>query len=177
MRKKFLSLFYAFLAAVLCTTSVSAGGSVKLSAAPTFEIGSLIAKGTFLGLGKSGTYLVILEANGPAEITCVNFGTNDVPGQSSPRVSATGQQELSGDNGLLKNGKSSFDVETAPPAPVAWYDAGCPNANWTGRVDFVYWQNATLSVKDMATDLVLFTQDYVCTTTRDPAAVSCTAVQ
>jgi hypothetical protein len=108
---------------------------------------------------------------------CTNNGSNGVPGQSSPKISATGTQELSGDNGLLKNGKSSFDVETAPPPTLTWDVAGCPNLNWTGHVDFVYWQNATLSVYDKATNALLFTQDYLCDTTRDPATVSCWAVQ
>ena len=176
MKKKFLSMIYAFLASVLFTTSALAGAAIKLSAPPTFSLGSLNAQGTFIGLGRSGTYLVGLNASGPADVTCINSGSNDVPGQSSPRVSAFGQQELSGDNGLLKNGKSDFEVETAQPLPVAWDEAGCPNPNWTGRVDFVYWENATLTVTDKATNTVLFTQDFVCTTTRFPPTVSCTPV-
>ena len=175
MRKKLSAIFYAFLAAVLFTTSVGAGGSVKLSSA-TFSLGSLIAKGTLIGLGNSGTYRVVLIASGPADITCVNLGGNQVPGQSSPRISAIGQQDLSGDNGLLKNGKSLFDVETVAPPPVVWIEAGCPNSNWVGYVDFVYWTAATISVIDTATGELLLEQHYVCTTTRYPATVSCTAV-
>lgn len=177
MKNKVLSIFYAFIAAILITTSAAAGGSVKLSAPATFSLGSLIAQGTFVGLGKSGAYLVVLDASGPADVSCTNNGSNAVPGQSSPKVSATGTQELSGDNGLLKNGKSSFDVETAPPPVLTWDVAGCPNANWTGQVDFVYWRNATLSVYDMASSSLLFKQDYLCDTTRYPAAVSCSAIQ
>lgn len=176
MKKRLLSVFYAFLAAVLCTTSVLAGGSVKLSAAPTFSLGSLIAQGTFIGLGKSGTYVVVLDASGPADITCTNGGSNDVPGQSSPKISASGHENLNGDNGFFKNGKSPFDVETVDPTTLMWDVAGCPNSNWTGRVDFIYWKNATISVYDTATKALLFKQDYTCTTTRYPAAVSCTAV-
>ena len=173
MQKKFISTFYAFLAALLITTSVAAGGAIKLSSA-TFSLGSLIAKGTLSGLGKSGTYRVVLVATGPADVTCVNNGTNTVLGQSSPRISALGRQELSGDNGLLKNGKSEFQVETDQPLPVAWDVAGCPNANWIGYIDFVYWDQATLSVIDTATNAVLLEQGYACTTTRYPPTVSCT---
>jgi hypothetical protein len=173
MKKKFLSLFYAFLAALLITTSVGAGGAVRLSSA-SFSLGSLIAKGTLIGLGRSGTYLVVLQASGPADITCINNGINSVPGQSSPRLSAIGHQLLSGNNGQLKNGKSDFDVETAPPDPVVWFEAGCPNANWVGQVDFVYWNEATISVIDTATNATLLEQHFACTTTRFPPTVSCT---
>jgi len=175
MKKQFLSIFYAFLAAILITTSVGAGGSVRLSGA-TFSLGSLIAKGTLTGLGKSDTVKVVLSASGPADVTCSNGGTNTVPGQSSPRVSAFGQQDLSGNNGLLKNGKSLFDVETVDPTIVAWNEAGCPNANWTGYIDFIYWNAATITVRDIATNAVLLEQRYTCTTTRAPATVSCTAI-
>jgi hypothetical protein len=175
MKKKFLAIFSAFLASMLLTTSALAGGAVKLSSA-TFSLGSLIAKGTLLGLGNSNTYVVVLEASGPADITCINSGTNRVPGQSSPRISAIGQQLLSRDNGQLRNGKSDFDVETAPPEPVIWFEAGCPNANWVGQVDFVYWNEATIRVINTATQDVLLEAPFVCTTTRVPASVSCSSV-
>ena len=173
MKKKFLSIIYAFLAALLITTSAGAGGAIKLSSA-TFSLGSLIAKGTLIGLGRAGTYLVVLKSSGPADISCINNGTNAVPGQSSPKISAIGQQLLSGNNGLLKNGKSDFDVETAPPAPVVWSDAGCPNSNWVGQVDFVYWNEATIIVIDTATTETLLEKHFTCTTTRFPPTVSCT---
>jgi hypothetical protein len=176
MKKKFLSIFYAFLATLLITTSAGAGGSVKLSSA-TFSLGSLIAKGILTGLGKSDTIRVVLSASGPADVTCTNGGSNAVPGQSSPKVSAFGQQDLSGSNGLLKNGKSEFDVETVDPETVAWKEAGCPNPTWTGYIDFIYWNAATITVRDTLTNAVLLEQRYVCTTTRYPSpAVSCTPV-
>lgn len=175
MKKKFISIFYAFLAAVLFTTSVGAGGSVKLSGA-TFSLGSLIAKGTLTGLGKSDTIRVVLESSGPADITCTNGGSNLVPGKSSPKVSATGQQILSGSSSLLKNGKSLFDVETVDPTSVTWDVAGCPNSNWVGAIDFIYWNEASISVIDIATETVLLKQNYACTTTRFPATVTCTPV-
>jgi hypothetical protein len=175
MKNKVLSIFYAFIAAVLITTSAGAGGSVKLSGA-TFSLGSLIAKGTLTGLGKSDTIRVVLSASGPADVTCTNGGTNDVPGKSSPRVSAVGHQDLSGSNGLLKNGKSEFDVETNNPTSVTWDQAGCPNSNWTGQIDFIYWNAATISVIDIATNALLLEQKYVCSTTRSPATVTCSPI-
>ena len=175
MKKKFLAIFSAFLASILLSTTALAGPGVKLSSV-TFELGSLIAKGTLTGIGNTDTVRVVLVASGPADITCTNQGSNDVPGKSSPRVSAFGQQELTGGDGLPKNGKTPFEVETADPPPVPWYEAQCPNANWIGRVDFVYWNEATLSILDIATNTVLLEQKYSCTTTRFPATVSCTPV-
>lgn len=174
MRKKFVAIFYAFLAAMLVTTSAGAGGSVKLSSA-TFRLGSLIADGTLIGLGKTTTTIVVLDASGPADITCTNPGRNPVPGRSSPRVFASGQQQV-GNNGLQKNGKSPFEVETDDPTIVPWNEAGCPNSSWTGHVDFIYWTEATIRVLDTATNAVLLEQQYTCTTTRFPPTVSCTPI-
>jgi hypothetical protein len=175
MKKNVLAIFYAFLATVLFTSSALAGGSVKLSGA-TFYLGSLIAEGTLTGLGNSETTRVVLDASGPADITCTNPGKNAVPGHSSPRLSASGKQDLGGINGLIKNGKSPFNVETDDPITVDWKAGGCPNSSWTAYVDFIYWEQATLSVFDIATNSLLLQQEYICTTTRYPASVSCMPV-
>jgi hypothetical protein len=175
MKKKVLAGFYAFLVSVLLTTSALAGAAIKLSSV-TFTLGSLVAKGTLSGLGKTDTIRVALVASGRADITCINLGGTAVPGQSSPRLTAIGHQNLTGINDLPKNGKTPFAVETGQPLPVVWYEAGCQNSNWIGYVDFIYWDEATLTVQDIATDTVLLEQKYTCTTTRFPAFVSCTAV-
>jgi hypothetical protein len=175
MKMKVLSVFYAILASILLSTSALAGPAIKLSSV-TFELGSLIAKGTLTGIGNTDTIRVVLVASGPADIICTNPGSNDVPGRSSPRLSAIGQQELTGGDGLPKNGKTPFEVETAAPPPVPWYEAECPNASWTAYVDFIYWNEATLIIQDVASNELLLEKLYTCTTTRFPAIVSCTPV-
>src|SRR6266487_1940494 len=172
--KKVVSIFYALLAAILFTTSALAGGSVKLSGA-TFSLGSLIANGTLTGLGRTDV-TVVLDASGIPAITCTNNGSNDVPVQSSPKISASGQQSLLGNSPLRKNGKSPFGVETVDPTVIAWDVAGCPNSHWSAQIDFIYWTNATINVYDTGTNALLLKQDYTCITTRFPANVSCQPV-
>ncbi len=174
MKKKVLSVLSAFIAAIMLSTSALAGGSVKLSSV-TFQLGSLIANGTLTGLGRTDV-TVVLDASGIPAITCTNHGNNNVPGQSYPKVSASGQQALPGNNPIRKNGKSLFGVETQDPTVLAWDAAGCPGANWTGHIDFIFWTDATISIYETATNSLLVQRQYTCTTTRFPARVSCTPV-
>ena len=158
----------------ILATPVAAGGGIKLSRAQ-FSLGSLIAEGLATGVGQADVTFE-LKAFGPADITCTNNGSNSVPGQSSPKLSATGQQQVLGSDPRTKNGRTPFTTETDDPETVAWNVGGCPNPNWIGHVDFIYWTNATISIYATSTGELLLQQDYTCTTTRFPAAVSCTPV-
>src|SRR6266542_1623336 len=109
MQKKILSLLSALLVLTLLTSPVSAGGAVKLSGVQ-FSLGSLIANGTLSGLGNTDVSVVI-DASGIPAVTCSNNGGNQVPGQSAPKISASGNQLLDGDSSVRKNGKSPFGVE------------------------------------------------------------------
>jgi len=169
MKKKLLPLLSVLLIVILMATPVSAGGAVKLSSV-NFSLGSLIANGTLTGLGRTDV-TVVLDASGIPAITCSNPGGNAVPGQSSPRVSASGNQLLDGDSSIRKNGKSPFGVETDDPETIPWNQAGCPNANWTGHIDFIFWTDATITVLDAGTQALLLKRDYKCTTTL--TSVSC----
>src|SRR6266545_7169503 len=176
MKKKMLSIFSALLIAILMTSTAGARGVIILSA--NFSLGSLIASGTASARGQGNAALtLVLDASGIPAITCTNNGENDVPGQSFPTVSASGRQDLNGDD-LLKKGKSPFSVETVDPTTIAWDAAGCPSSNWTARIDFIYWTNATISVYDTTTTpwTLLKRQDYLCTTTHDPDSVTCTLI-
>ncbi len=169
MNKKVLSVASGLLIAVLVFSTAYAGG-IKLSGV-TFSLGSLIVDGTISGIGSTNVTMV-LDASGIPAITCVNNGGNSVPGQSYPKVSAEGSQNLLGSDLVRKNGKSPFGVETNPPAQLTWDQAGCPNSNWTANITFVFWTNATVSVYDMSTGALLLKQNYVCNTTT--TTVSCT---
>ena len=174
MKKKMFSILIVTLLITLMASPVSAGPGIGLRSV-TFSLGSLIANGSLFGLGRSDV-TVVLDASGIPAITCTNYGSNDVPGQSFPKVSASGNQLLLGDSPVRKNGKSPFNVETVDPVSLPWDAAGCPNANWSARIDFIYWTNATLNVYDTATNTLQLQQNYTCTTTRYPASVSCTPV-
>jgi hypothetical protein len=170
MKKKLYSLVSVLLIAIVLATPVSAGGAVKLSGV-SFRLGSLIAAGTLSGLGNADVSVVI-DASGIPAITCINFGGNQVPGQSYPKVAASGNQLLDGDSPVRKNGKSPFGVETVDPESIPWNEAGCPNENWTGHIDFIFWTDATISVYNASTQALLLQRDYTCTTTMK--TVSCT---
>ena len=170
MKKQFYVLLSVFLMFAVIATPVSAGGAVKLSRV-AFSLGSLIANGTLTGLGRDDVSVVI-DASGIPAITCTNFGENEVPGQSYPKVSASGNQFLDGDSPVRKNGKSPFGVETVDPETLPWDVAGCPNSNWTGHIDFIFWTDASISVYDASTEALLLRRDYSCTTTL--TSVTCT---
>ena len=174
MNKRFFSVLAVLLIATMVISPVSAGAAVKLSGVQ-FSLGSLIANGYASGLGNTDV-TVVLDASGIPAITCTNYGGNDVPGQSYPKVSAVGQQTLLGNDPLRKNGKAAFLTETDDPEILAWNVAGCPNSNWTGRIDFIFWTDATISVYSTSTGALLTSKSYTCTTTRYPASVSCTPV-
>jgi hypothetical protein len=172
MKIKVFSLLLATLLVMLMVSPVSAGPGIGLSGVK-FSLGSLIADGILSRLGSTDV-TVVLVASGIPAITCSNHGGNAVPGQSSPKISATGEQALLGDSPVRKNGKSPFAVETTDPVSLPWNAAGCPNANWSAHIDFIYWTNATISVYDSATNTLQVKQNYTCTTTRFPASVNCT---
>ena len=172
MKRKFLSILTVFLITIMLTSTVSAGGNIKLSSVQ-FRLGSLIAEGFASGLGNTDV-TVELTASGIPAVTCTNPSGNTAPGQNPPRVSASGDQFLVHEN-YTKNGKSPFEVETEEPQPgLTAKRMGCPNNSWTASIDFVFWTNATLSVYNTSTGALLVQQNYSCVTTRNPDTVSCT---
>lgn len=172
--KKVVSVFYAILAAVLFTTSVLAGPSIKLSGGANsveWSLGSLIAQGDLI-LGNTNV-IVELQASGTPEVICTNQGNNPAPGQNPANVSATGAQFM---QSQTKNGKAPFDVEASPPDTLPGVQGGCPSNNWTAHITFVFWKHALITVKDPVSGAVLLQQAYDCTTTRNPDTVTCQAV-
>ena len=172
MKKKFLSILTVFLLTTMLTSTVSAGGNIKLSSVQ-FRLNSLIAEGFASGLGNTDV-TVELQASGIPAVLCTNPAGNTAPGQNPPKVSASGEQFLVNEN-YTKNGKSPFEVETSDPQPgLTAKQMGCPNNSWTAAIDFVFWTDATISVYNTATGALLLTQEYSCVTTRNPDTVSCT---
>lgn len=173
MKKKILSLWSILLTVALLATPVSAGPVIKLSGGADsvqWDLGSLIARGDLI-VGNTDV-VVVLQASGRPDVTCTNQANSPAPGQNPPNLSATGAQVL---QERTKNGKSPFDVEASEPETLPGSQGGCPNDNWTAHIDFVYWDNATIIVTNLALDTVLLVQQYTCTTTRYPApTVTCT---
>lgn len=169
MKRKIFSILAVLLMASVLASPVFAGPGIKFSGIQ-FSLGSLIANGTLSGLGNTDVS-VVLDASGIPLITCTNYGGNQVPGKSSPKVMASGDQTLDGDSLVRKNGKSPFGVETTDPESIPWDQAGCPNENWSAQIDFIFWTDATISVFDASTQALLLRQDYTCTTTF--TSVSC----
>ena len=183
MKRKIISITTALIAAILLTSTVFAG-QIKFSKV-SFDLGSLIAKGDLTGLGNQDVKVELTAAGIPA-ITCTNYGGNQVPGQSYPKVSASGSQTLSNDDKdrYSKNGKTPFNVETDNNLQtLTWDEAGCPNSNWSASIDFVFWTEAKINVYELLdintgeTGALLASQDYTCVTTRYPASVTCTPVK
>jgi hypothetical protein len=172
MQKKIISVITALLAAIFITSTVFAG-AIKLRGV-SFSLGSLIAQGTLTGLGNENVR-VSLKASGFPVVSCTNLGGNQAPGQNPPKISASGEQLLFGFDLTRKNGKSPFDVETIDPQVFDAVEYGCPNNNWTAKIEFIYWTEATIDVFDLETQELLVSQDYTCTTTQ--TTVNCTPIR
>jgi uncharacterized membrane protein len=174
MKRKLIVSIVILSLMSLMTTVVLARSSKSLNLQDvSFSLGSLIATGDATGLGSEDTE-VTLKASGTAVIICMAPGSgNEAPGQN-PKVSATGSTLiLAGD--IDQNGRGSFLTETdAPTGPKTAKAAGCPNNNWDFRVDFVFWDHATITVKQSD---ISASFEYTCTTTRNPDTVTCTPVK
>lgn len=169
MKKKFLSILTVLVLVTLLTSTVSAGGNVGLGSV-AFSLGSLVAEGTFTGLGgyKQGV-AVELAASGDPVVTCTNQGGTQAPGQNPAKVSTTGDQFI-GPQLITKKGTAPLDV-TAEAGPITGTQGGCPNDNWAAQIVFVYWTEATISVFDATTQELLLERSYDCKTTL--TSVSC----
>lgn len=166
MKRKVFSILTAMFAAVLITSTVFAG-AIKLSGSA--RLGSIIFQGYVLGIGKTNWNLE-MTATGVTSVICTNPGSNDVPGQSYPKVTGKAIQAIPEDQ-IQKNGKAPVFLKAKPAEeenPIPWDIGGCPNPNWTGKSDFVYWDGFTILVKDPLTDAVTATFKYTCTTVRIP---------
>ncbi len=133
----------------------------------TFELGSLIARGTLVGLGNQAAE-VTLTAYGKVTALCQNKGGNQAPGRNPIAVDTQETDHIFTD----ENGNAQVEV-TAPdptfadvePSPTP-KEAGCPNGNWTvvGLVDgSTNWTAARVVVKDESGQVQL-DLSFTCTT-------------
>ena len=173
MKRKLFSILSVFLLLTMLTSTVSAGGNIKLSGA--FRLGSLIFDGTLTGVGGySEGITVTLTATGNPVVTCTNQGGSQAPGQNPPKVTTSGNQFIEPSD-IDEKGKAGVSVETDEPVLTA-KRAGCPSNRWTVSM-VVFWTDATVVVTDSATGARLLEQVYTCDPTQQTAtSVSCTLV-
>lgn len=183
MNKKLFSVLTAILMAVLVVSEVGAGGfSIRT------KLGSFLADVTAWGLPNNTDYTFTLNASGIASVVCTNGGGNNAPGQNFPHVDGSDTNDIKPKD-ILKGGKVVTSLEVKPDLelyPEMSGDAGgCPNSNWSAKVDFIYWQTAEFVVKSVATGEET-TYKYTCETTRtgpnstpstfDDGTLTCTRV-
>lgn len=146
---------------------------------PTFVDNGLYlsSAGSLAGLG-NGDVVVSLSALGKAIATCTNpAGANQPPGQNPADVALTGTQIIP--EGEIKNGNVNFSVQTTSPDPNPIPGApDCPNPQWTERITDVLFTNASLTVEQPASVVVLQVECVFAPPTSNgsvpPGTVSCT---
>ena len=181
MKKKLYSVFTALLMAALLVSEAGAGGfSIRTA------LGSFLADVTAWGLPNNTGYTFTVDASGVASVICTNNGGNQAPGQNYPHVDGSDTQNIPPSQ-ITKGGKVTTSLEAIPDLEanpdIKWDLGGCPNQNWSAKVDFIYWQSAVFVVTNNTT-LQKTTYKYTCETTRtgpnstpstfDDGTVSCT---
>lgn len=105
------------------------------------DIGTQVnCTGKVAGLGGS-TFEITIEADGIAEVVCINPGGNRAPGQDT-------EVAVEGSTGPLatpRNGQFVFSITTDAPDPLPSTPT-CPNPQWTAEVVDVHFTTATLSL-------------------------------
>jgi hypothetical protein len=148
MRKFIIGL--AAVAATIAMASPVGASSVHLkggkNAEPTFiDQGlSLSASGALSGLG-NGDVVVNLDATADVTSTCTNQGGNQAPGQNPAPITVSGVTRIPASE--IKNGTTSFSVDTVPPNPIIAGAPDCPNTNWTETISDLAFTSAVIVVE------------------------------
>ncbi|HSJ82679.1 MAG TPA: hypothetical protein VLA91_02545 [Acidimicrobiia bacterium] len=110
--------------------------------APTCtDIGTQVScSGKVAGLGGT-TFEITIEADGIAEVVCINPGGNRAPGQDTSVTVAGSTDPLP----TPRNGQYRFTVTTDSPDPLPSTPT-CPNPQWTAQIVDIRFTTATLSL-------------------------------
>jgi hypothetical protein len=110
------------------------------------DIGTQVrCTGKVAGLGGT-TFEIEVEANGVAEVVCINPAGHRAPGQDT-NVTVEGSTDPLP---TPRNGQFRFSVTTDDPSPLPPTPT-CPNAQWTAQIVDVAFTTATLSLFENGT--------------------------
>ena len=143
MNRKLYSIIAALLIAVLSTSSVLAGGNIKLSA--SVSSGSpLQLVGTLTGLGgySEGVTVTLTGFGTVLSVTCTNPQGRQAPGQNPGRITVGGFQEVGFDD-IDTKGRAEVNFSAGEPV----LPGACPNGKWTASF-VVAWETAEVFVYD-----------------------------
>lgn len=105
------------------------------------DIGTQVTcTGKVAGLGGE-TFEITIEADGIAEVVCINPGGNRAPGQDTE----IGVEGSTGPLPTPRNGQFVFTITTDEPGPLPATPT-CPNDQWTPIIVDVVFTTATLSL-------------------------------
>lgn len=143
----------SFVAAVAALMSVSLFAGTALAASvhwkrePSFtDLGTTLrVSGALAGLGNQDVEISVTAEGVATSITCTNPSGKQAPGQNKPRVQSLGEMTISKTE--IKNGNVSFSLTTEDPAQLTAKQAGCPNNNWTAKINDVRFDRATVTVR------------------------------
>ena len=145
MKRIFITLVavFALLGLSAAPALAQSGHFIERGAgAPTCtDIGTQVTcTGKVAGLGGT-TFEITIEADGIAEVVCINPGGNRAPGQDT-------EVSVEGGTGPLptpRNGQFVFSITTDAPDPLPATPT-CPNNQWTPEIVDVSFTTATLSL-------------------------------
>ena len=144
--RRFALVIAALSVVGLIAPTAALAANVHFVKGPTFTDNgtTLTVTGKLAGLGNADLKITVSTVGTATKITCTNPGGNQAPGQNKPRVNTIGTQVINRDE--IKNGTVSISVTTAQPAQLTAKQAGCPNNNWSARIDDVTFSSATITV-------------------------------
>jgi hypothetical protein len=95
------------------------------------------------GLGNQDV-IITIEATGLADTTCINPSGIEAPGQNRIPFSTSITTVVRSTQ--IKNGTVTV-CATTPGPDITAKEAGCPNNNWTARIDDVEFESAMITVR------------------------------
>ena len=131
---------------LLVSASVVYAANVHFKQQPTVTDNgtTLTLCASLAGLGNQDL-TVTVNVTGTADTTCISPGGNEAPGQNKIPFAASISKTIQSTQ--IKNGNVTFCVTTPGPGRISGRQAGCPNNNWTGRIDDVEFESATITVE------------------------------
>ena len=132
------------LAGLIFTTAVYAA-NVHFKRDPSVRDNgtTLTLCASLAGLGNQDVTITV-SVTGSGDTTCISPGGNESPGQNKVPFAASVSTTIRSTE--IKNGNVSFCVTTPGPGPIPARAAGCPNDNWTARINDVDFESAHIVV-------------------------------